>query len=185
MKKDIYMVGVIPKSFREDMELYQKQLAKLYDLYNNDYPELHFTLVKIYYDDKNQIESLVDNLNEQLKSCKPINIKVHGASCFDPPYKSVNLSIETNDELVNLSDIIKKSTKTVGMTYEDSFDEWQYHISIANSAFSDKEWTESEYSQACSLLKDEDPYYTFRIDHLQLWYPVKENYVIHNFYLND
>ena len=39
---------------------------------------------------------------------------------------------------------------------EIDIENWNLHISLANTNFADREWSDSEYLAACNLAKDEN-----------------------------
>ena len=116
-----------------------------------------------------------------LSLCHSPTIYIDGVSCFGPPYKSVNIHVCSTPYLQQFSQSIHQAAAQAGMDYENFGGQWQYHISLANSAFAKREWTDAEYCLACNILKRMDFNAHFQIEQMQLWYPRKHDYVIHTF----
>lgn len=121
----------------------------------------------------------------QIMAQKPVNLRIQGASCFGSPYKSVNFHINKCPELTALSKFIIDTAVSCGMSNgNDNVPyEWQYHISVANPAFADRTWTDGEYEQAGTLLKDQNFNRLFTLNHIEIWYPTKKDYLIRKFFL--
>jgi 2'-5' RNA ligase len=183
--KDIYAVGTIPENIREHMAIYQKRFSLMYGLYEDKYPELHITLAKLSYNDENDVKCLIGKLGEVLKGQRMIYTEIKGICCFDPPYKSVNFHVETNPELQGLTRVIIENAQYCGIAHQSLVYPWQYHISIANPAFAKREWSDAEYKQACTLLKNEEYNQGFMMKAVELWYPSAENYKVSRFFLQD
>jgi 2'-5' RNA ligase len=182
MEKDLYMVALIPNHIKNQLSKYQKEISNIYGLYD-EYPELHITLSKLVYNDEEQIFKLISILNHNLASQKPFPVEINGASCFNPPYKSVNIHVIKNEHLINISKIIDDSALGFNITPADTYKDREYHISIANPNFAKKDWSDKEYEEACHLIQGKDIHKEFIIDTIQMWYPIKEDYIITSFNL--
>lgn len=182
MEKDLYMVALLPNHIKNQLSKYQKEISNIYGLYD-EYPELHITLSKLIYNDEEQIFNLISTLKYKLSGQKPFPVEIDGASCFSPPYKSVNIHVIKNQYLINLSKIIDDSAAEFNMAPTDTYKDREYHISIANPNFAKKDWSDKEYEEACYLLQGKDIHRQFLIDTLQIWYPIKNDYVITSFNL--
>lgn len=185
MENDLYAVGLIPEPVKGKVFEYQNRISQKYALYEGGSPELHITLSKLNYNNLEQVENLIAKLKDSLESFSPPDVEIHGVSCFAPPFKSVNFHVETSPLLSGLSDLIKVVGKSVGMDTEEPFAARVYHISIGNPTFAKKQWTDEEYSEACNLLSKEDFHEGFRLNQIELWRPVKEEYLIQSFNLKQ
>jgi len=184
MKKDLYVVGLIPEPVKSHIFEYQKKLSALYELYDKKYPELHVTLARLNYENIHEVTRFSAVLGNILPAMEPQTVEIQGIHCFGPPFKSVSLHVKTTPGLKNLSDTIISAGKQEGLSCEYPFETWEYHITIASPTFAKREWLESEYQQACILLKSLNINESFLMDHIQLWHPVMEDYAVNTYILN-
>jgi 2'',5'' RNA ligase family. len=183
MKNDFYIVGIIPEPPKSRISHYQEEFSKIYDLYEGQYPELHITLSRLSYGEKEELDKFIDKLVSLSSCCKPLTIEIDGASCFGPPYKSVNFNVKQSSKLEELSKNIAGTALSCGIESVLTPQRYQYHISVANSFFAKREWPEQEYEQACTLLKSQNFAESFILSRLELWLPKHDNYKIAGFTL--
>lgn len=183
MKKELYVVGLIPEPAKSYIFEYQKKLSALYGLYDNKYPELHVTLARLNYENPNEVVKLCSSLDSVLSVIQPETVEVQGISCFGPPFKSASLHVNTTPGLKNISDLIINTAKQVGLSSQYPFGTWQYHITVASPIFARRDWSESEYGLACKLLESSKISISFVMDQVQLWHPVMEDYIVNSYIL--
>ena len=164
-----YLVAIPEGKIAEKGEALQKEFSALYRIYCEPYPPLHITVAVLSF----PLEALAQietNLAEAIKSRLPLKLLTLGESCFPDPYKSINLSIERSRELVNLSTRVIELITDAGFIAE-SFDGWDYHISLVNRNYAAREWTEAEFEDACRRLRKERLVLTGTAHRLELWDP--------------
>ncbi|MCB2294656.1 2'-5' RNA ligase family protein [Clostridium algoriphilum] len=169
-----YLVGLFDEVSYKYMESIQKSLCKKYNLYSSDanLPKLHITLEIIT--DPN-LYDLDISLKTILKEYTKFEFELNGVICFDPPYKSVNLNIRNAGTIYELSKTINSNLNVQGFDVRKHIENWNLHISLANTTFADREWSNSEYLAACNLAKDENFTRTITIDSVELWKPINNN----------
>jgi len=169
-----YLVGLFDEVSYDYMESMQKSLCKKYNLYKVDanLPKLHITLEIITNPNICDLDTSLKNI---LKDYTKFEIELNGVICFDPPYKSVNLNINNNGTIYELSKNINSILSSQGFTVRKHIENWNLHISLANTNFADREWTNSEYLAACSLAKDKNLSRTITIGTIELWKPINNN----------
>jgi len=117
-----------------------------------------------------QFERLRSGLAAAVIAYLPLKLATLGESCFPEPYKSINLSIERTRELAGLSAKVFELVEGLGFTAE-SFEGWDYHISLVNGNYAAREWTKAEYEDACRRLSRERLALTGTARRLELWNP--------------
>ena len=169
-----YLVGLFDKVSYKYMESIQKSLCKKYNLYSSEtnLPKLHITLEVItdpcLYDLDVSLKNIIKNYSK-------FEFKLNGVICFDPPYKSVNLNIKNEGTIYELSKNINYNLNLQGFNVRKHIEDWNLHISLANTTFADREWSNSEYLAACNLAKDENFSKTIAVDTVELWKPINNN----------
>ena len=169
-----YLVGLFDESSYEYIQSMQKSLCSKYNLYKADtsLPKLHITLETIT---NPSIADLDDSLKNILKDYTKFEVKLNGIICFDPPFKSVNLNIDNKGTIYELSKSINSILNSTGFAVREHIENWNLHISLANTIFADREWSNNEYLTACNLAKDEDFTRTIIINSVELWKPINNN----------
>lgn len=147
----------------------QKEFSALYRIYNEPYPPLHITVGVLSFPPE-ELVRLQAKLAEAIKAGLPLRLLTLGESCFPDPYKSINLSIERSKELVTLSTRVSELISGAGFTAE-SFAGWDYHISLVNRNYAAREWSETEFADACRRLRKERLVLTGAASRLELWDP--------------
>ncbi|NEZ47654.1 2'-5' RNA ligase family protein [Clostridium niameyense] len=178
-----YLVALFDKEDYSKLEKIQRTISKKYKIYKN-LPMLHITLEVI--DDPN-IDKLEQIISKILSPYKKFKVEINGAICFEPPYKSVNLKIENKGYIIRLARVINETLKLHGFKVRGSIDDWDLHISLANTNFANREWSNKEYSAACSNLKSENIKDMVRVNRIELWKPInnRRDMVIKSFPLRD
>jgi len=62
-----------------------------------------------------------------------------------------------------------------GFNVRKHIENWNLHISLANTTFADREWSNNEYLSACNLAKEENFSKTITVDAVELWKPINNN----------
>ena len=178
-----YLVALFDKDSYSYIEEIQRSICKKYKIYKN-MPMLHITLEVIGDPD---VEKLNKILSDMLKPYKKFKVEVNGAICFDPPYKSVNLKIENKGYIIRFARQINETLKLHGFDVRDNIDNWDLHVSLANTNYAIREWSSKEYVAACQSAKKEDIHNMAKIDRIELWKPInnKREMVIKSFPLKD
>ncbi|MFT5872558.1 MAG: 2'-5' RNA ligase [Clostridium sp.] len=168
-----YLVGLFDKASYKHMESMQKALCKKYNLYSDDnLPMLHVTLETITDPNLHDLDISLENI---LKDYTKFEFELNGVICFDPPYKSVNLNIKNKGTVYELSKNINSILNAQGFKVREHIENWNLHISLANTNFSNREWSDSEYISACSLANDENFSETIKVTAVELWKPINDN----------
>lgn len=184
IKMIYYLVGLFDEVSCEYMKSMQKKLCVKYNLFNSDnnLPKLHITLETI---NNPNLQDLDISLTHILKDYNKFQVDINGVICFDPPYKSVNLNIKNSGTIYDLSKNINIILKSQGFNVREEIEKWNLHISLANTNFADREWSDNEYLTACNLAKHEGFTQTITLNAIELWKPVnnKDEMVIKKYSL--
>lgn len=165
-----YIVAILDPESYICIEKLQKNISGKFDLYN-DLPRLYMTLETI---DNPNIDELILTLNSILKKYHEFSIDIDGAICFKPPYKSVNLNVLKTKPITSIIKEINYTLKTNNFNVRSNVDEWDLHISIANSYFAKRDWSEKEFSEACTLLHKNAFKRKCKIIRIELWKPIND-----------
>ncbi|OPJ62290.1 2'-5' RNA ligase family protein [Clostridium oryzae] len=163
-----YLVALFDNNSYKDIEIVQRNMCKKYKLYKN-LPVLHITLEVI--GDPN-IDKLDQILSKIFNPYKKFKVEIRDIICFDEPYKSVNLKIESKGYISRLERKVNETLKLHGFNVRDSISNWDLHISLANPNFALREWSKNEYASACSRAKKHGFYKLATIDRIELWKPI-------------
>jgi len=169
-----YLVGLFDSDSYKYVESLQKNLCEKYNLYKSeaDLPMLHITLEIITDPDLCDLSIALKNI---LADYTQFQVELNGAVCFDPPFKSVNLNINNNGTIYELSKKINSVLNFKGFKVRENIKNWNLHISLANTTFADREWSDGEYLAACNLVKDEKLLRTITLQCIELWKPINDN----------
>ena len=166
-----YLAARLEGELLEKALMLQEYLATRYNLYQKPYPPLHVTVGVIFPQSKNGLSKAAELLKSTVKNYLPFDIRAISINCFDSPYKSVNLLIEENHTLRSLSAEIYKVLQENNIEARP-FDNWDYHISLANTFYAVREWTYQEFREAVSLLRTEEIYQKCNVSKIELWDPI-------------
>ncbi|GAA0120946.1 MULTISPECIES: 2'-5' RNA ligase family protein [Clostridium] len=167
-----YLVAVLDDSSYNCIERIQKEICYNYKLFDkkDKLPKLHITIETI---DDPDLDKLIKLLSDILKGYSSFKVKSDGVICFDPPFKSVNLKIQDCDKALKLSKDINYILKKEKFKVREDIKDYALHISLANSYFSNKQWSDFEYASACNFAKENNnENFIITINELQLWKPV-------------
>lgn len=176
-----YIVALFDENTYKHLEKIQMELSKKYNLYSK-LPKLHITLEVIDEPDINKLQEIISNI---LKDHKKFQVEINDVICFDPPYKSVNLKVNEGGIITDLSKNFNKTLRAHNFNVRDNIEDWDLHISIANTNFSSREWSQEEFVQACTLLKSQKCNFLGTIEKIQLWSPINDSdkMIIHSYEL--
>lgn len=178
-----YLVALFNKDSYSSIEEIQKNICRKYKLYRN-MPVLHITLEVVGDPDIEKLEKIVGDI---LKPYKKFKVEINGAICFDPPYKSVNLKIESKGYIIRLARQINESLKLHGFDVRENIDNWDLHVALANTNFAIRQWSNKEYVTACENTKEQGFYKMGIINRIELWKPInnKKDMILKTFELRD
>lgn len=179
-----YLVALFDDESYSQIEKIQKSVCKKYRLYKN-MPVLHLTLEVI--EDPRNIDEACRVIRDILKPYKKFKISVDGAICFDAPYKSVNLDVENKGYIMRLTRQINDRLKLCRFKVREDVENWDLHISLANTNYAVRQWSNKEYSNACQVVKEMNIQEKIKIKEIQLWKPInnKREMVVESFPLKD
>ncbi len=168
--KKYYLVALPEKKvLKRGLEL-QSEFSSRYGVYERPFPPLHMTLGIIYIQNQEEIQQVLTLLHPLLTSFLPFKLTVEGVSCFPPPYKSVNLRVRPTKKLRHMSKTIHRRLASFNISAHP-MKEWDYHISLVNTVFANREWTEKEFSEACKTLVEIDLRLACFVKTIELWNP--------------
>lgn len=178
-----YIVALFDIQSYKQMETIQKKLCQKYKLYKN-IPMLHITLETV---DDPDMEKLTKVIGDMIKPYKKFKVESSGVVCFDPPYKSVNLKIENKGYIYRLMRQFNDTLKLHGFHVRQNIDQWDLHVSLANSNYAIREWSGNEYVAACDSAKKSESYRVAKIDRIEIWKPInnKREMVVKSFPLRE
>lgn len=178
-----YLVALFDNDSYKEIEQIQKSICKKYKLYKN-LPTLHVTLEIIGDPDINKLDEVLTKI---LRDYKRFKIEVSDVICFDEPYKSVNLKVESKGYINRLARIINDTLRLHGFEVRDSIDNWDLHISLANTNYAIREWSKTEYAAACTSARKDGFYKLATIDKIELWKPInsKKEMVVKSYSLRE
>lgn len=178
-----YLVALFDKDSYSFVESIQKNICKKYKLYRK-LPVLHITLEVIDDPDIDKLDKIVSDI---MKPYKRFRIELNGVICFDPPYKSVNLKVENKGYITRLVRHINENLKIHHFKVREDINNWDLHVSLANTNYAVRKWSTDEYKIACQNTQNANPQKVARIDRLELWKPInnKKTMTIKSFALKE
>jgi hypothetical protein len=165
-----YLVALIDQISYTKIESLQKQLSDEYNLYDK-LPMLHMTLEVI---EDAELDKLIPSLQNFFKETKKIKIKIKNGICFEPPFKAVNLKVEKEEHINEFVYDVNYCLKSYNFKVRENIDDWDLHISLANTVFSKREWLRSEFEDACRYIMDLSYDISPEIVEVQLWKPIND-----------
>lgn len=163
-----YLVALFDEDSYKSIEGIQKNISKKYNLYKN-LPTLHITLEVIEDPDIDKLDEILKSI---LKSYKQFKVEIDDVICFNEPYKSVNLKVENKGYIERLNRTINNKLKINGFNVRKSSSNWDLHISLANTNFASREWSKSEFLNACLRTQQDGFYKLAKIERIELWKPI-------------
>lgn len=178
-----YLVALFDEESQKSMEEIQRKISKKYKIYRT-IPAIHLTLEVI---DNPNLERLIPIIEDVLKPYKRFKVSINGALCFDPPYKSVNLKIENKGYAIRISRNLNETLKLSGFNVRENIDNWDLHVSLANTNYASREWSNKEYAVACEVSKMQNVVKMAKIDRIELWKPInnKKEMIVKSFPLRE
>lgn len=166
----LYVVGIPQGELIETAKSIQRRLDKQYGLFGGVYPPLHLTLNVFYSRNQESLHKAASTLRMLLQGQPPFKITVNGASCFNPPYKSLHLQAQKNSMLESISRRIHRGLALRGVPSQN-MKNWDFHITLVDPLFAQREWTLQEFKQVCRILKNEKLRLHGWVKKLELWMP--------------
>ncbi len=163
-----YLVALFDEESYKEIEPTQKSLCRKYRLYKN-LPMLHITLEVIEDPDLEKLDAVISDI---IKPYKKFKVELSDVICFDEPYKSVNLKVESKGYIKRLTRTFNDSLKLHGFNVRENIENWDLHVSLANTNYAQREWTKNEYAAACKNTKNEAFNKMAKIDKIELWKPI-------------
>ncbi|GAA0745366.1 2'-5' RNA ligase family protein [Clostridium oceanicum] len=178
-----YLVALLNKDDYIRIEKIQRSISRKYKIYKR-LPMLHITLEVLEDPDMDKLEKVIKKI---LSPYKKFKVEINGAICFEPPYKSVNLNVTNQGYIKRIIRNINDTLKLHGFRVRHNIDKWDLHMSLANTNYATRNWSNKEYVTACSNLKKDRVYDMVKIDKIELWKPInnKREMVVKSFPLRE
>ncbi|HHX76898.1 MAG TPA: 2'-5' RNA ligase family protein [Firmicutes bacterium] len=169
-KDSYYLVALPEKEILKKALKLQEEFSQRYGIYEPPYPPIHLTLAIIQPASESELAQAISLLTSLLPQFLPFRLHVKGISCFSPPYKSLNLAVAPSEELLTITRTVITRLATCGIN-SHAMEGWDYHISLVNTVFAAREWTEEEFNEACAQLARENLALTCTVNNAELWSP--------------
>ncbi|WP_027625411.1 2'-5' RNA ligase family protein [Clostridium lundense] len=178
-----YLVALFNEESYCYMEQIQKKVCKKYKIYKN-YPMIHITLEVIEDPEIEELSRLISNI---LKPYKKFKVMIDGTACLEPPYKSINLKVESKGYIIRLMRHINDKLKINGFKVRENIDNWNMNVSLANTNYAIREWSNREHLSTYQTNKDDYIKMMATIEKLELWKSInnRKEMVVKSFPLRD
>jgi len=166
-----FLVAIPKGKLLSVAEAIQIELNNKFSIYDSKLPPLHVTIEHIRVtrdEDLKEAANIIDGVCERHA---PFELRINGFSFFGPPYKSINLHVEKTNALARISREIHKHLQQKGLSSRPFREEWEFHISLINTVFANREWTEAEFKDAKELVMKWHVNMTSQVEYLELWRP--------------
>lgn len=174
MDTRLFIVGLCQGEIIDKALLMQKLLSEKYKIYKRRLPPLHLTFEVVEAPEEQIIAKVKDAIFQASLNISSFPIRTNGFACFPPPYKSVGLLIEKNEELEFASGIIKKQLNRVGIYATNPFGKDRvYHLTIVNTFLADRKWSEEEFLEVCHVVDKVPLDLQGMVMQIALWHPTK------------
>ncbi len=169
--KDSYYLVALPEKevLRKALKL-QEELSQRYRIYKPPYPPIHVTLAIIKPAAESELAKAISLLTSLVPRFLPLQLRVKGISCFSPPYKSLNLAVTPSQKLLTITRTVITRLAACGVNSQ-AMEGWDYHISLINTVFAVREWSEEEFNEACAWLAKASLALTCTVNTVELWSP--------------
>lgn len=148
----------------------QRMLARRYRLYKR-LPPLHMTIEVIRPPSDRSFAEAVRTIRAVVERTPPFQIHTDGFVCFPAPHKALAVSVVKTPELERLSKRLHLQLGAAGFGVRDDLDEWEFHITLAGTWNSLREWSDLEFQSACNRLRRRGFQGRCLVTRLELWRP--------------
>ncbi len=174
MDTRLFIVGLCQGEIINKALLMQRLLSEKYKIYKKRLPPLHITFEVVEAPEKQLIAKIKDAIYQASLNINSFPIRTNGFACFPPPYKSVGLLIEKDEELESAAGIIKKQLNRAGVYTTNPFGRNRvFHLTIVNTFLADRKWSEDEFLEVCHVVDKIPLDLRGLVFQLALWHPTK------------
>lgn len=145
----------------------QRLISRTFKMYLKPYPSLHLTVGVLDY--CQNVERVLPVLQNIAASLSPFSVRIQEKSCFQAPFLSVGVDIQSQS-LSHLAGKLEGTLLQAGFS-PHSFSRWDFHISLVNPYFACRQWSNTEFTQACKIAERYAPTGKATISRLELWAP--------------
>ena len=144
-------------------------IANHYNLYNKNYsPELHLTIDRI---DKNSSTQAIKLLEKIVANTETFKISISNFECIEFNDTFLTVNVDRTKPLINFTNCVHQKLERKEISTIDTYNDWNYHITLINNNFSQRPMPEEELDKICSILnKKANPTKT-KIKRLEIWKP--------------
>ncbi len=184
LKNKLFLVAIPSGKLLYEAQSIQAKLNDKYKLYNPFHlPPLHVTIDHLSIEDEEDYYKATQIIQKICDKTPAFNLSVNGFSFFYTPHKSINLYVEKTTKLKNLAGEIHTILNREKLSNRPDYTEWEFHISLINTVFASRDWSDEEFSQALEYVKQWDLNLNCRIEWLELWKPqYKPQLIIEEFF---
>ena len=165
--KPFYIVAIPDGVIMTELLRLQKLISRKFKMYTEPYPTLHLTVGVL--NRSQELELAVPVLRGMFSSLSPFSVRIQGKSCFKAPFLSVGVDIQSQP-LSYLAGKLEGTLLKAGFS-PHSFSRWDCHISLVIPHFAGRQWSNTEFNQACEIVKKHAPTGTAHVSKLELWAP--------------
>lgn len=144
-------------------------IANHYNLYHENYsPELHLTINRINKTSSNQATKLLKKIVTNTEAFK---ICISNFECIQFNNTFLTVNVDRTEPLINFTKQVHHKLKTEEISTIETYEEWNYHITLINNNFAQRPMPEEELNKLCSIVnKKANPTKT-KVKRLEIWKP--------------
>ncbi len=167
----LFLVAIPRGKLLKTSRQLQEKLNERFDLYRDKLPPLHLTIERLKIKTDLEYRKAVEIIDSVCDLTEPFEVNVDGFSFFGPPYKSINLKVSATEPIKELSQRMNEQLRFEGLTDRNFDQDWEFHISLVNMVFADREWCAEEYLEAKEIVGNWKLNLTCKVEWLELWKP--------------
>jgi len=169
LTESFLLVAIPSDSVRALAGYLRTNIQQRYPIYGTVAPPFHFAIELVRPANSKEIKLAIQTIQSVTGTFPPFDLTVRGYHFFDSPYLAICLAVERSPLIEHLSRTLFDELGNQGIQVRDSYDKWEFHITVASIHGAIRPWSEAEFREATKWVSEIQAEASCVVEELYLW----------------
>jgi len=169
LTESFLLVAIPSGSVRALAEYLRTNIQQRYPIYGTVEPPFHFAVELVRPANSEEVRLAIQTIQSVTATLPPFDLTVRGYHFFGSPYLAICLAVERSPVVEHLSRTLFDELSSQGIRVRDSYDKWEFHITVASIHGAIRPWSEAEFKEAAKWVSEIWAEASCVVEELYLW----------------
>lgn len=169
LTESFLLVAIPSGSVRALAGYLRTNIQQRYPIYGSVAPPFHFAIELVRPVNSEEMRLAIQTIQSVTVILPPCELTVRGYHFFGFPCLAICLAVERSSVVEHLSRTLFDELSSQGIRVRDSYDKWEFHITVASIYGAIRPWSEAEFREATKWVSEIQAEASCVVEELYLW----------------